>query len=221
MRTRSTLKSSLLTGLILIAPLAVTLFVFRVLIDWTLGLLTPLVRGTRFAQYTFDNLLAAQLAMGAVVLVLIVLVGYAAQYSVGRRAFGHAGRMVNFIPLVRIVYGSVRQMANSIVHRESRYERVVFVEYPRKGVYSIGLVTGDGPRAAGRITDETVYNVFLPASPNPTNGRLVVVPESNLHETGLGVRQALQLLMTTGMAESHPVVQYERGDEEEPGPVSG
>lgn len=221
MQVRNTLKSSLLTGLLLVAPLAVTLFVFRVLIDWTLGLLTPLVRGTRFAQYTFDNLLMAQLVLGGVILVSIFVVGYVAQYSVGRRAFGQAGRVVDFIPLVRIVYGSVRQMANSVVRTESRFESVVFVEYPRNGVYSIGLVTGDGPAAAGRIVDETVYNVFLPASPNPTNGRLAVVPESDLHETGLSVRQGLQLLMTTGMAESHPVVAYESGDEEEAGRVSG
>ncbi|MEF8758041.1 MAG: DUF502 domain-containing protein, partial [Halobacteriales archaeon] len=154
---------------------------------------------------------------------LIVLIGYAAQYSVGRRAFGHAGRVVNFIPLVRIVYGSVRQMANSIVDRESRFESVVFVEYPRKGVYSIGLVTGDGPPTAERLAAEEVYNVFFPASPNPTQGKLVLVPESLVHETNLSVRQGFQLLMTTGMAESHPVVAHEFGDGEEgePGRVSG
>ena len=221
MRTRSTLKSSFFTGLILVAPLAVTLFVFNLLINWTFGLMTPLVKGTRFAQYTFDNLFVAQVVMGGFILLLVVAVGYGAQYSVGRRLFGRAERMVNFIPLVRIVYGSVRQMANSVVRQESRFERVVFVEYPRENIYSVGLVTGDGPPVADRIADETVYNVFFPASPNPTNGRLVLVPESNLHETGLTVRQGIQLLMTTGLAESPSVVEYEENDEEDPGPVSG
>jgi uncharacterized membrane protein len=60
MRIRSNLKSSLFAGLGLVAPLAVTLFVLRLLVSWAFGLMTPLVRGTRLAQYTFDNLLAAQ-----------------------------------------------------------------------------------------------------------------------------------------------------------------
>jgi uncharacterized membrane protein len=221
MRTRSTLKSSFFTGLILVAPLAVTLFVFNLLINWTFGLMTPLVKGTRFAQYTFDNLFVAQVVMGGFILLLVVAVGYAAQYSVGRRVFGRAERMVNLIPLVRIVYGSVRQMANSVVRQESRFERVVFVEYPRENIYSVGLVTGNSPAVADRVADEDVYNVFFPASPNPTNGRLVLVPESNLHETGLTVRQGIQLLMTTGLAESPSVVEYEENDEEDLGPVSG
>jgi uncharacterized membrane protein len=221
MRIRSTLKSSFFAGLILIAPLAVTLFVFNLLVNWTFGLMTPLVKGTRFARFTFDNLFVAELVMGGFILLLVIFVGYAAQYSVGRQLFGRAERLVNFIPLVRIVYVSVRQMANSVVSRESRFERVVFVEYPRDDIYSVGLVTGDGPPVAGRIADEDVYNVFFPASPNPTNGRLVLVPESNLHETGLSVRQGIQLLMTTGLAESPPMVEYEENDEEDLGSVSG
>lgn len=221
MRTRSTLKSSFFTGLLLVAPLAVTLFVFNLLINWTVGALSPLVEGTRFARYTFDNVVVANLVMGGIILVAIVLVGYAAQYSVGRRLFGRAERVVNFIPLVRIVYGSVRQMANSLVNRESRFESVVIVEYPREDVYAVGLITGDSPPVASRIADEAVHNVFFPASPNPTNGRLALVPESDLYETGLSVRQGIQLLMTTGLAESPSVVEYEEDDEEDLGPVSG
>lgn len=221
MRIKSTLKSSFFAGLILVAPLAVTLFVFNLLINWTFGLMTPLVKGTRFARYTFDNLLVAQTVMAVIVLAAIVLVGWLAQYSVGRQLFGRAGRVMNFIPLVRIIYASVRQVANSVVNRESRYESVVFVEYPRGGMYSVGLVTGDSPPVAEHLADEEVHNVFFPASPNPTQGKLVLVPDSRVHETDLSVRQGIQLLMTTGMAESQPVVEFEDEDEEGVGPVSG
>lgn len=221
MRVRNTLKSSFFAGLAVLAPLVVTLFVVQLLVNWGLGLLTPLVKGTQFARYTFDNLLVAQTIMGLIVLSLIVIVGWVAQYSVGRRLFGRAGRVMNFIPLIRVIYGSVRQVANSVVNRESRYESVVFVEYPREGVYSVGLVTGDSPPAAERLADEEVYNVFFPASPNPTQGKLVLVPDSRVLETDLSVRQGIQLLMTTGMAESRPIVEFEEGDEEGVGPVSG
>lgn len=220
MRLRNTLKSSFFAGLAVVAPLVVTVFVVQLLVNWGLRLLTPMVRGTRLARYTFDNLLVAQTAMGIIVLSLIVAVGWVAQYSIGRRLFGQAGRIMNFIPLVRVIYGSVRQVANSVVNRESRYESVVFVEYPREGVYSVGLVTGDSPPDAERLADEEVYNVFFPSSPNPTQGKLVLVPDSRVLETDLSVRQGIQLLMTTGMAESQAVVEFEE-DEEGVGSISG
>jgi len=220
MRLRNSLKSSFFAGLAVVAPLVVTVFVVQLLVNWGLRLLTPMVRGTRLARYTFDNLLVAQTVMGIIVLSLIVVIGWVAQYSVGRRLFGRAGRVMNFIPLVRVIYGSIRQVANSVVNRETRYESVVFVEYPREGVYSVGLVTGDSPPVAERLADEEVYNVFFPSSPNPTQGKLVLVPDSRVLETDLSVRQGIQLLMTTGMAESQSVVEFEE-DEEGVGSISG
>lgn len=196
---RPNVTRSFVAGVLLIAPLAVTLYVLQLLAGWAIRLVNPVVRGTRLATYTANNELAAQVVAVVAILTLVTLLGAAAQWSVGRRLFGSVGRVVNFIPLVDTVYGSVRQVATALVERETRYDRVVLVEYPREGVFSLGLVTGESPDVVEPVTGEPVYNVFLPNSPNPTGGRLLVVPEGQVHEIDMNARQGLHMLVTTGM----------------------
>ena len=195
-------KRSFVAGLILVAPLVVTVYVIRILTNWTIQFVNPLVEGTRLTNYTANNPLAAQTLAVVAVLAAIVVLGYLAQQSVGRQLFGNVGRIVNVIPLVNVIYGSVRQVANSLVDRDEAYESVVLVEYPRDGIYSIGLVTGDTPIDVAGFGDEPVYNVYFPNSPNPTGGRLVLVPESDIHETDMSVRAGMRMLVTTGVTEN-------------------
>ncbi|MFB6152377.1 MAG: DUF502 domain-containing protein [Haloarculaceae archaeon] len=211
MRVKPTLKSNFLAGLALSAPVIVTLFVIQVASNWVFGALTPIVEGTG-AKVLTGNLLLAQLLVGAVIVGLITVVGWVAQYSVGRALFGRAGRTMDFIPVVRTIYTSVRQVASSVTNRASEYESVVLVEYPRDGMYSIGLVTGESPSVAENLADDDVYNVFFPASPNPTQGKLLMIPESRIHETDMSVGRGFQLLMTTGMAEKQPVMEFDEDE---------
>lgn len=195
------LKRSFVAGLLILAPLLVTIVIFQFAAGWVLGFIDPLVQNSGILQFTDDDRLVAQVLTIGLILVVIVAVGAIAQFSVGRHLFGNVGRVVNVIPLVSTVYGGVRQVANSLVERESSFEEVVLVEAPRANHYTIGFVTGDGPADAERVADEPVSNVYLPSSPNPTQGRLMLVPESELHETEMSVRRGMRLLLTTGMGE--------------------
>lgn len=192
-------KRSFVTGLLLLAPLAVTVYVLTLLAGWAVGLVDPVVEGTRLASYTADNVLAAQIVAVAVVLGVVTALGGVAQWSVGGRVFGSVGRVVNFIPLVGTIYSSVRQVAGALVDAETRYDRVVLVEYPREGIYCIGLVTANAPPDAETVAGEPAVTVYLPNSPNPTGGRLLLVPTSEVHEVDMTVRRGLRLLVTTGM----------------------
>jgi uncharacterized membrane protein len=202
MSVSDAVRRSFVAGLILIAPLVVTVYVIRTLANWTVQVIDPIVASTRLATYTGNDQLAAQMIALLAVLVAIVLLGYVAQRNVGRQVFGNVGRVVNLIPLVNTIYTSVRQVANSLVDRDEAYESVVLVEYPRDGIYSIGLVTGDSPVDVDAFDGEPVYNVYFPNSPNPTGGRLALVPESDLHETDMSVRAGMRLLVTTGVTEN-------------------
>ncbi len=215
MALKSGLKSSFLSGLILLAPVVVTVFIINTIGRWVLGVLGPVVRGTRAERLTGDFLLA-QLLVAVIAVLIVVVVGFVAQYSIGRRLFGRAGRVMGFIPVVRTIYSSVRQVASSVSNRASDYDSVVLVEYPREGVYSIGLVTAESPAVANELAGGQAYNVFFPSSPNPTGGKLVMIPEEQVHPTDLSVRRGIQILMTTGMAENEPVVGVEDLDESLP-----
>lgn len=167
---------------------------------WAVQLLDPIVRETQLLQYTGNVELAAQAVAGAAIVAGIVVLGYLADKQVGRQTFGSVGRVVNFVPLVNTLYGSVRQVANALVEGNTRYRSVVLVEYPREGVFVLGFVTREGPPAVEDVTDGRVYSVYLPNSPNPTGGRLLLVPESQLHEIDMSVRRGLRMVLTTGVA---------------------
>jgi uncharacterized membrane protein len=201
MTLSSRIKSSFVAGLILVAPLAVTLYILRFLVNWSLQFVTPVVRAAGLAQYTRNVEVVAQLLAVVLIVAAIVLLGFLAQQSVGRHLFGNIGRLVNVVPLVSTIYGSVRQVADSLVERKTGYESVVLVEYPREDVYMIGLVTGESPRTVEDVAGQDAYNVFLPNSPNPTAGRLVLLPEDQVHEIDMSVRRGMRLIVTTGMGD--------------------
>lgn len=209
MRIKTTLKSNFTAGLILVGPLLVTLFLIKTGMDFLGGALAPVIEGTRLETFTANNLLLAQLLTLVLFAVLVTILGFLAQRSVGQRLFGKTGRIVNFLPVFRTIYGTVREMATSVVSRSSEYESVVYVEYPRKGVYRLGLMTGDSPTDLEEETGEEAQNVFFPGSPNPTQGSLIMVPVSNIHESDMSVRAAIRFLMTTGMERSKGPIEFD------------
>jgi uncharacterized membrane protein len=195
-------RDSFIAGLVLLAPLLVTIIALRFVLGWLTGFVDPVVQGTRLAQYTANIEIVAQALALVLVVFMVTILGYIAQRELGQRLFGIFGRGVGLVPLVRVIYSSVRQVSNALLERSNRYESVVLVEYPRDGVYSVGFVTGDSPDEVLSVAGPEVYNVFLPNSPNPTAGRMVMVPDDQVHEVDISVRRGIRLLVTTGIAEA-------------------
>jgi uncharacterized membrane protein len=216
MRPIRVLKSSFVGGLILIAPLVVTFVILRVLVGWSLQFVNPVVEVLELAQYTQNVQLLATVLGGGLIVVLVTTLGFLAQKAVGQHLFGRAGQVVNFVPLVGTIYSSVRQVATSLVDRETEYESVVLVEFPRREMYSIGLVTDESPAEVEPVTGGPAYNVFLPQSPNPTAGRLAVVPAEQVHEIDMSVRRGMRLIVTTGMGEDVESGSLPAVDDDEP-----
>ncbi|MBC5792662.1 MAG: DUF502 domain-containing protein [Nanohaloarchaea archaeon] len=192
---RYKLKNSFITGAIILAPLAVTIFVLKLVFTWALGIINPIVINLGLARYTANIELVAQLLTGLTIITLVTFIGLLAASTFGRRILGGGGRAINLIPLVRTIYFSVRHLANSMVEK-SRYQRVVLVEYPREGIESIGFVTGDSPEELGEK-----INIFIPQSPNPTAGHLIIAEEDNVEDVDISVKEGLKLVMTTGIRE--------------------
>jgi uncharacterized membrane protein len=142
MRLSERFKRSFVAGLVLVAPLVVTVVVLRVVFSWLLVVADPLVTETRLAQYTGNVEFAAQALAIVVLVVAVTALGYVAQRGFGSRVFANLGRVMDFVPLVSVSYGSVRQVANSLVDGTSGYERVVLVEYAREDLYVIGSSRG-------------------------------------------------------------------------------
>ncbi|WP_416838537.1 DUF502 domain-containing protein [Haloferax sp. DFSO52] len=203
------LRSSFVTGLILVAPLAVTVFVLQFLFNRITAALRPLVREiTPFLaealNYSGDITLISQILAALIIAVTIALIGYLASMSLGQRLFGSFERGVGLLPLVRTIYFGVRQVSESLTEPTAGYDRVVLVEFPREGLFSIGFVTNEAPASVSKATDENLYTVFVPNSPNPTAGALVMLSGDEIRELDMPVRRGLRLLVTTGLSVDDP-----------------
>ncbi|MEF8773997.1 MAG: DUF502 domain-containing protein [Halobacteriales archaeon] len=213
-RRSALIRRSFVSGVLLVAPPAVTLFVFSFAFGWLVGLVDQVVRWAGPERLAEDVALVVRILAIVILVVVITFLGYLAQRGLGRRVFGRMGRVMNVIPLLSVVYGSVRQVADSLVERSSRYEDVVLVGYPHADSYVIGFVTGETPPELQAAVDRPTTLVYVPNSPNPTGGRMLVVPDDRLHETEMSIRNALRTTVTTGMAtdgQVEPVGRHQPG----------
>lgn len=194
----SAVRDNFVAGLLLVTPLLITLWILRILVNFALQFIDPVVQETDLSSYVGNVEVVAQVIAVVLILLFVSSIGFLAKRRVGQRLFGSLGRIVTLIPLIRTIYATVRQLLTSFSSSESSVESLVLVEFPRRGIYAIGLITGESPQAVNDVAGAKSYNVFLPSSPNPAGGRLVMVPEDQVHEVDLSVREGLGLIMTTG-----------------------
>jgi uncharacterized membrane protein len=199
------LRNSFITGLFLVAPLAVTVFVLQIAFEWVRTTIRPVVLQVQpflatTLDYSGDLVLAAQVVSALLVALAVTLVGYLASKSVGQRLFGGFERGIRLIPLVRTIYFGVRQVSESLTESTESYDRVVLVEYPRERHWMLGFVTNESPRSLSKAAGDDLFTVFIPHSPNPTAGKLMMVAETEMRELDMSVRQGFRIIVTTGLS---------------------
>jgi uncharacterized membrane protein len=207
MRLTETLRKSFIAGIALVAPLVVTIVAFTFLFGWLRGVLDPIIQETALVELTRNFEIVAEISALIILFFVIALLGYLAQRSVGAWTFGLIDRVIGLIPMVSVIYSSVRQVSDALMQQTTRYESVVLVEYPREGLYALGFITSESPNAVERAIGGDAYNVYLPSSPNPTQGRFLLVPADDVQELDLSVSRTIRLLVTTGIAEDQEEMQ--------------
>lgn len=193
------LKNDFMAGLILLAPLILTILIINTFLGWTSFLVNPVLEVTRLGAYTDNNVFVARLIVLAMGAVFVVLAGTSARTRGGKKLLGGFGRLVNVVPLFRTVYFSIKHFADSIVENQSKYKKAVLVEYPNPDTYRIGFLTASTPENISEPTGKELKNVFMPNSPNPTGGMLVMVPEEKIYDVDLTIKEAFKTVMTTGI----------------------
>jgi len=192
-----TLRRYLIAGLLVWLPLGVTILVIRLLVgfmDKTL-LVIP-------AAYHPDALLGFHVpGLGLVLAVTIVLVtGVIVANFFGRRMIALWESVLARIPLVRTIYHTVKQVAETVLSADGKsFRKVLLIEYPRRGVWTLAFQTGN---AVGEIQDRTgavVINVFVPTTPNPTSGFFIMVPQDDVVELSMSVDDGLKMIVSMGV----------------------
>lgn len=191
------LRTYFFAGLLVLIPLVVTIGILSWLFNLLDGFLGP---------YIYDWLGRPMPGLGLIAtLAVIFLIGVVTTNIVGRRLMGAVDEALHRIPLVRSIYSMTKQMSDSILQgRQVAFQQVVLVEYPRRGLYQIGFVTGmiEGAlqQELAAKGGERMLNVFIPATPNPMSGYLVILPERDIQFLGISVQDGLKLIISGGMA---------------------
>ena len=181
----------LLEGLALVVPIAATFWVLW----WLFNRLDRILGGY------FDPILGRPIpGLGlAALLVVLLLTGWLAELTVGRRVTRFWEWVVNQVPIARPVYQGSRRILKSVVGQEARaFRRTVLIEYPSPGTWAIAFETGDGPGAAASTVGADAVTVFLPTAPNPMSGFLLVLPRDRVRRIDVSTETAFTFVVSMG-----------------------
>ena len=191
------LKQIFITGLAVTIPIGLTLYILFFLIDIMDGLLKIIP-----VRYHPDTLLGIHIpGLGIIVtLALITIAGLVTTSYVGYKIVQSGEDLVDRIPFVRNIYQAIKKISDSMfMDKRSSFKKVVLVEFPRKGIYTIGFVTGVPSGEIRKKAGQNCISVFLPTTPNPTSGYLIIVPEDELVPMDMSVEEALTFIISVGI----------------------
>ena len=202
------LRSYLITGLIVWLPILVTFVVLRFIIellDKTIALLPT--------AYQPQHLIGMRIpGLGVIIsLLLLLATGILATNFFGQRLMAWGEALLAKIPLVRSIYNAVKQVMQAIFATNSQaFRKVLLIEYPRKGSWSIAFLTGSPNSEILTATGEELLSVFVPTTPNPTSGFLMMIPKKETIELSMTIEEALKFIISLGVMQSEQQVQIEQ-----------
>lgn len=205
---RTILKNYFLTGLLVILPIFITGYVIWFLIKAMDTFLKYIP--VKYLPETYLDIYIPGLGL-ILVVILILVVGVLTRNIAGRKVLQFWDYLVDRIPLARIIYSSVQQLLQAFFFQNSdAFQRVALVEYPRRGIYVLGFITGESKGEVQEKINKKMMNVFIPTTPNPTSGFYILVPEEDLTVLDMSVEDAFKLLISGGLVSPNEVKRVRR-----------
>lgn len=199
------LKGLLLTGLFVVAPVLLTLWttwwIYNLLTVWAIGLAHKMNIPGLGENGSFWLEQGIRIAALILVFIVLILIGQLAKMTFGRRMLALGQKLLLHLPLVNFIYSTSKQIADAM--RSSGggiFRQVVLFEYPREGCYAIGFVTNENPEGF-ELTDlvgEPLVSIFMPTTPNPTSGFLLLIPRAKCRFLNMSVSDAMKLIVSAG-----------------------
>ncbi len=198
------LRAYFLAGVLVTTPLAVTIALATWLIEFVDSRVVPLIPQKYNPDFYLKEYLGYEIGLpglGLIVLIVfITLVGALTAGFVGRIVLRFYENMLNRMPVVRSVYGATKQILETVLqHQSNAFRQPVLVEYPRRGIWAIGFITGRTEGEVQNLVANELINVFLPTTPNPTSGFLLFVPRQDLVKLDMSVEEAIKMVISAGI----------------------
>lgn len=192
------LRGYFLAGVLVTAPIGITFYISWLLIRWVDSKVTPLLP----PEYNPETYLHVGVPGLGLIIVFIVLtfIGWVTAGFLGRLWFRASEHVLQRMPVIRSVYGAIKQIIETILQQQSNaFREVVLFEYPRRGSWAIGFITGTTRGEVQNQTEDDVVNVFLPTTPNPTSGYLLFIPRRELIVLEMTVEEGIKMIISGGI----------------------
>ena len=197
-RVLARLRGYFLAGILVTAPISITLYLTWIFLIYVDSKVTPLIP----AAYNPNTYLPFSLpGLGLIIAItFFILVGWFAKNILGRLIIRIWEYFVDRLPVIRTIYAALKQIFETVMTSQSQaFREVVMFEYPRKGIWALGFVTGQTKGEVQRLTEDEVVNVFLPTTPNPTSGFLLFIPRKDLAVMQMSVEEGIKMIVSGGI----------------------
>ncbi|WP_408954860.1 DUF502 domain-containing protein [Natroniella sp. ANB-PHB2] len=185
------IRNYLITGLIILLPLLTTVYIILTVVNLVDGIFSPLI----------ILIIGREIyGLGFIITFLVILgVGIVATNVLGKKMINVGERLLTKIPIVRNIYLTIQQILDALLlKKKTDFRKVVLVEYPKEGVYQLGFLTYEGKGEVQDKLNKKVVNVFIPTTPNPTSGMLILVDDEDLTYLDMTIEQGLKWVISGG-----------------------
>ncbi|MCF8467514.1 MAG: DUF502 domain-containing protein, partial [Sneathiella sp.] len=192
------LRTYFLTGIVVTAPIAITIYLTYVFVSFVDANITPLIP----VRYNPETYLPFGIpGLGVFIAIFgLILIGFLTANYLGRAFLVFGERIVGRMPVVRSIYNALKQIMETVLAQSgTSFRDVVLLEYPRKGIWAMAFVTSQAKGQVNALHDDDMISIFMPTTPNPTSGFLLFVPKNDLIYLDMTVEEGVKLVISAGM----------------------
>ena len=190
--TFSKLRNNFIAGIVVLIPIGITLYLTLFIIKFSSKIIPKEINPNNYLPF---NIPGVEILIA---LVFITFVGWISLSFIGKKFFEYFNKILKKIPILRTIYSAIGQMTESFTNNQNKQKSVVLLEYPRKGVWAVGFATKENEGIIKEKINQDLVNVFVPTTPNPTSGFLLMVPKNDLIFLDVSFEQASKFIVSAG-----------------------
>ena len=189
------LRNYFLAGVVTLIPIGITIYLVLLIVKISSKILPKELNPNHYLPYEIP---------GVEILIsffLITLIGWLSLSFLGRKLLNIFNNVLNKIPILRTIYSAITQMTQTFTKNDGKKQNVVLVEYPRKGSWAVGFATKENTGEISKKTNENLVNVFVPTTPNPTSGFLLMFPKKEVIYLDISFEEASRFIVSAGTSD--------------------
>ena len=185
-------RNYFIAGVVVLIPIGITIYLTILIISISSQILPKELNPNNYLPY---NIPGVEILIS---IIIITIIGWLSLSFLGKRLLNLFNTILKKIPILRTIYSAIGQMTESFTKTDNNKKNVVLVEYPRKGSWAVGFATKENKGQISERTKENLVNVFVPTTPNPTSGFLLMIPKKDLIYLDLSFEEASKFIVSAG-----------------------